>query len=420
MKQQLHTFSKLTLLVILLCTTSINALAQMSTPKQTPNGSDWVDGSGGVISTSEELVWLSQHSVAWDENWKLIADISFDADETDVDWDGDNNTGDTKGFFSIGNETVQFTGSFKGYSTDGNTKATHSISNLYIYRETESHIGLFGHTDNSFIENISLVNITIVGKDNVGGLAGSITSTSISNIHTSGTITALGNCVGGLIGKSTISSTKNNHSSCLVTGNGSDVGGLVGRLYRSYISNSYSSGAVTGNGDNVGGLVGNVTTMASTDHSYSSGSVTSRGDNIGGLVGTVKDSHIGNCYSTSSVVGVKYVGGLIGYSISESSVENCYSIGSVKGKKLKVGGLIGYADHSSTDCYWDTQKSNQSTSKAGEGKTTSEMGYIISYNNWTIVKDETLVQGAPPVFMIDEDGNYTWIMKPFIISEEKR
>jgi uncharacterized membrane protein YeiH len=48
---------------------------------------------------------------------------------------------------------------------------------------------------------------------------------------------------------------------------------------------------------------------------------------------------VSNCYSTGSVSGTSYVGGLVGYNYG--AVSNCYSRGTVSGS-YDIGGLVGY------------------------------------------------------------------------------
>ena len=52
---------------------------------------------------------------------------------------------------------------------------------------------------------------------------------------------------------------------------------------------------------------------------------------------------ITNCYSTGSVSGNKWVGGLVGVNNYYGTITNCYSTGSVSGK-YNVGGLVGRMD----------------------------------------------------------------------------
>jgi hypothetical protein len=112
-----------------------------------------------------------------------------------------------------------------------------------------------------------------------------------------------------------------------------DVGGLVGSNLGSSVSNSYSTGSVTGS-KYVGGLVGQ--NNGTVSNSYSTVSVTGN-DDVGGLVGR-NFGTVSNSYSTGNVSGSYYAGGLVGY--NSATVSNCYSTGNVTGNG-SVGGLVG-------------------------------------------------------------------------------
>jgi hypothetical protein len=112
----------------------------------------------------------------------------------------------------------------------------------------------------------------------------------------------------------------------------------------------------------------------------------------GGLAGeSLGNSTINNSYSTGSVSGVTYVGGLTG-SNSSSTITNCYSTGSVTGT-TSVGGMIGTASSSTvTNSFWNTETSGQPTSAGGTGKTTAELKEYATFyfkDGWDFM-DETL------------------------------
>lgn len=100
------------------------------------------------------------------------------------------------------------------------------------------------------------------------------------------------------------------------------------------------------------------------------------GSNIGGLSGYHRGA-TDNCYSTMTVIGGSVVGGLIG-TLNVGTLTNCFSIGEVSGT-ANVGGLVGSGTGTTTSCYWDNQKSKQSSSSTGVGKTTSEMKNLTTY-----------------------------------------
>jgi hypothetical protein len=148
------------------------------------------------------------------------------------------------------------------------------------------------------------------------------------------------------------------------------------------ISTSYSTGTVIGN-YYVGGLVGS-SNYGSITTSYSTSTVTGN-HNVGGLVGS--SGTITTCYSTGTVFGSTEVGGLVG---SGGSITKSYSTGSVSGDE-NVGGLVSrWAGVNSS--FWDTQTSGLASSDGGVGLTTLEMmdPYMLGLNgfandpNWVL------------------------------------
>jgi hypothetical protein len=127
-----------------------------------------------------------------------------------------------------------------------------------------------------------------------------------------------------------------------VTGK-SYVGGLVG--YNSgTISDSSATGSVTGSGDHTGGLVGS--NEGSISDSSAAGVVI--GVNyVGGLVGYNTGALAGDLSHTGDVTvsGVNYVGGLLGYNSADLNGSNATitATGTVSGANF-VGGLVGQQD----------------------------------------------------------------------------
>ncbi|MEA3499643.1 MAG: GLUG motif-containing protein [Candidatus Marinimicrobia bacterium] len=148
--------------------------------------------------------------------------------------------------------------------------------------------------------------------------------------------------------------------------------GLFGRIDGSKIDSvGLTNVDITGD-DHIGGLVGYNNHSSTVSNSYSTGSVSGNND-VGGLVGYNDYSTVSNSYSTGSVSGNSRVGGLVGYNYYLSTVSNSYSTGSVSGNN-DVGGLVGYNIGSTvSNSFWDRERSGQSSSAGGLGKTTAEM-----------------------------------------------
>ncbi|MEX0685704.1 MAG: GLUG motif-containing protein [Balneolales bacterium] len=179
------------------------------------------------------------------------------------------NWNDGAGFEPIGTPENPFTGSF-----DGNGWL---IDNLYINREDETNVGLFGVVSGS-LSNIVLFEAHVAGGDTTGALAG----------YSNGEIT-------------------NSQSTGDVTGN-ANVGGLVGINSGGQISTSSSKSTVVGHDWKTGGLVGTNEEEGVIDLSYANGSVenTVGADgmpyNIGGLVGRNIRATISNSYASGEII----------------------------------------------------------------------------------------------------------------------
>jgi hypothetical protein len=140
----------------------------------------------------------------------------------------------------------------------------------------------------------------------------------------------------GLFGHVILGDIKNIGVTNMDIQGGQGVGGLVGSNEGGDITNSYSSGSVTGD-TFVGGLVGDTT--GDIMKSYSTGNVTGNSF-VGGLVGYTEDSdRITKSYSTGSVSGDTEVGGLVGINVN-TTIEKSYSNSNVSGNS-EVGGLVG-------------------------------------------------------------------------------
>jgi hypothetical protein len=400
----------------------------------TANFSPFAGGKGTAEDPYQIADWYQLDSVRYYLSSYFILINNLDSNSIGYTWLAGPTANGGKGWQPIGT----FTGSFDGQGYD--------IRDLCINRPGENYVGLFGIIGGGWqIEEIGVVDVTVIGQDYVGGLAGRSYEGTVSHSYSTGSVT--GNVhVGGLVGEND-GIVSNSYFTGSVTGD-SRVGGLVGRIFDSTVSNSYFTGSVTGNdmvgglvGDNcwgtvsdsnstsyvtgnvhVGGLVGSNYIFSTISNSYTTGSVT--GDMVvGGLAGvnwaTVRNSYstgsvngnssvggllgsnrgpVSNSYSTSSVSGDSGVGGLAG--VNKDIVVNCYATGSVTGNSY-VGGLVGWNPDIVSRSFWDTETSGQASSDGGTGKTTAEMQDITTFSGvtWDII-----AVGNPGV----RNNSYIW------------
>ena len=241
-------------------------------------------------------------------------------------------------FIPIGNYINPFTGTFDG---NGST-----ISNLTFIDSTADYVGLFGYIDGASISNLFLENVNFEGKKYIGGIAGYMNNSDISNSYATGNVKGsnvfMDGVTGGLVGHMNNSDISNSYATGNVEGFGW-TGGLVGEMNDSNISNSYAMGNVKGM-VSVGGLIGYMSYSNISD-SYAMGDAEGL-DNVGGFVGYVQfSSNISDSYSTGNAKGdIKFTGGFIGI-MDNSNISNSYAMGNAEGN-IAVGGFVGYMDSS--------------------------------------------------------------------------
>ena len=301
---------------------------------------------------------LNQIRTKLDGNYILMRDIN--AYETRT-WN------DNLGWDPIGNSENPFNTPFTG-TFDGQGK---TISNLYSNNWNEDFVGLFCYTENALISNLKLLNVNMSGVNWIGGLIGLGTLTTIGEVEVSGIITgqdSIGGIAGNLSG-STISNSYNhaNIGAGADTTAGGIVGNFTGNIINSYntgpihgyskvggivgefageIINSYNTGTITGDSDNIGGIVGLLENSEIRD-SYNTGRV-SGNYSVGGIVGYSTTGIITDSYSTGAISGVNDVGGIAGYSYDSALIENVYNTGVITASQYSAGGIVGYNYYNST------------------------------------------------------------------------
>ena len=254
--------------------------------------------------------------------YELAEDLDFDTDDDgDVDSDDDYwNGGD--GWEPIGEADTPFTADFMGNRQ--------TVSNLFIDRDTENEVGLFGAVDSNRISGVSLAGADVTGRHAVGSLLGAAVYVATLDNHATGQVSGQDE-VGGLVGRTWGSVW---YSSAAVNVSGNDaVGGLVGYQTLNPTVASRATGQVSGQ-DEVGGLVG----RAGGEVWHSSAAVNVSGnDAVGGLVGHQTLNPIVASYATGNVEGMEAVGGLVG-AVSDVNqiIEASYATGNVSGRGARL------------------------------------------------------------------------------------
>ncbi len=227
---------------------------------------------------------------------------------------------------------------------------------------------------------------TVIGKNFTGGLIG-LNYYEVNDCIAAGYVEG-DFSVGGLIGEHyDLSYITGCHFSGTVKANDSYAGGLIGDNYDGMVYNCYANDVtVTCEGNYTGGLIGK--NYGNIMYSYSTGTINGK-NYVGGLIG-YNDSEYGTnllhaSYSICDVEGETYVGGLIGY--NEARISQCYSKGKVECAEIEsghsnAGGLVGY---NTCNEYFEEngQISNSYSWSSVKGK--DMLGGLVGYNNADVI-----------------------------------
>lgn len=270
------------------------------------------------------------------------------------------------GWLPIGESAATpFAGSY-----DGNG---YEISNLWLSRNLQSGVGLFGVLYNGIVKNVKLVNARIIGDGAVGGVVGSVIGDGevagvslVQNCTISG-CTVSGNVgVGGIVGMV----DKNvrlqidaciTDSGSMISCNDQAVGGILGGAVTMssvyFISctnnaNIYPKSVV---GGGIAGGVDTVTVISCSNFGNVEGSLqNSQSYAIGGILGGSGVANIVNAQNKGKVQGYKGVGGIVGSSLitvaddgsgavyNNVFIQSSVNHGEIHGNQM-VGGLCGEA-----------------------------------------------------------------------------
>jgi len=263
------------------------------------------DGGVYQISTAEELAWFRDHVNAGD--YAAHAALTADLDLNSKDWQ------------PIGLAFASaYTGSFDGQY--------HKISGLHI-QSASANQGLFGFINSATVQNLIIVDASVVGTNNVGGIVGIAQGGTIANCSFSGTVEASsGNRrVGGILGATNNATVATTIRSCAnfgtVTGY---AGGIVG-YGRAAIIDCYNVGDISGT-TRAGGLLGQANGAVTIENAYNIGALTlSASGNRGGI--SAFNGTVTNCFYLSD-------GGLSGVG---NVAEDDYAITSADGLLARLG-----------------------------------------------------------------------------------
>lgn len=244
------------------------------------------------------------------------------------------------GFNPIGSISTPFTGVFTG---NGGV-ATYAINNLTINRPTQDDVGLFSVAGGSAnITSTNLVNTVVVGRSNVGGIAGQLQGNASIN-WSSNSASSSANHQG--LATDTIGIVKSVSNEADVTAIGGIVGKMSGTSTLHSVSNSATiigqsadSNHTDGNISKVGGLVGSMAGTSTTElvritNSSNHGNVYGENE-VGGIAGDMANAKIGSIasstnktaatYNNAKIEGNNYVGGIVGKVSGNVQLYNVYN-----------------------------------------------------------------------------------------------
>lgn len=288
------------------------------------------------IGKAGELYWFSDKVLNNNDTYGKINVVLTDdivVNENVLKSDGTLNEGMYRdwipiGTFYYGKNHVSFAAPYSG-KFDGQN---HTISGLYLKKDDDRSIGLFGCIEDGKIYNVSILDSYFSGATDVGGICGKSHLGTVVNCHNAGTING---------------TTGNSHLG---------IGGICGSTYKGIITDCDNTGVV--NGDTyVGGICGDSTSPIT--RCYNTGNV-SGVYRVAGICGNSGSggyaSNITNCSNSGDIRGSgTYIGGICGANFS--GISYCNSTGTVAGSGDKIGGICGDDIDGKGDiknCYYDS------------------------------------------------------------------
>ncbi len=287
------------------------------------NGVGMKDGEYYMQSVAG-LKWLAEQVNGGNTFSQKVVKLSADLDLNNEEWT------------PIGNSTYSFQGTFDGQN--------HKVANLAINAVGKSNIGLFGFTTVGEIKNLVVENAKVVGRLNVGVVAGTPYTSKFTNITVQGHVEVDGMAyVGGVGGKNAYANwtniTVNVDETSYVNANSVENG----VAYRTYV------GGVCGFNGEGGHSFTNITSNIDVKGSTI---------DVGGLFGI---AHYGNkfencscsgdveIYAAEEAVDAQEIGGIAGVWHNEDgqtvTMTNCTFTGKLKTNIADVdfyyGGLVG-------------------------------------------------------------------------------
>ena len=381
-------------------TSPITTITSTVTPGCNPAEPGFLHGGDGsavspyVLSTVDELQLVHQYMYC---NFLMANDI----DLTGI------------AFVPYGSANVGFSATFDG--------GGHEIQNLTYAALTDNEsIGLFVSVNTGTVKNLGVTNEDLSDTSatsfaQVGGLAGTLGSATITNVYTSGTVTSVGGRAAGISAYS--SGTLSFVSSSDTVSGGDFSGGLIGWQSSGSISDSFATGSVTSvspSGGAMGGLIGQ-SQFDLVQRSFATGDVNVPDGLAGGFIGYSVSAFTGtgifDCYSTGSVTSSGQYGGAGGFmglhgEYGPANLSRVFALGAVTATAgATSGGFLGQPNQSNngnltvTDAFWDIDTTGQATSvqNMGTGESDASMKQQSTFTDFDFTNVWTMGPSGYPI-----------------------
>jgi hypothetical protein len=212
--------------LVILTLINLSIYKSFSQTATTPLAGDGTSENPYEIANLENLFWIKENPDSWTKYFIQTANIN--AAETQNWFEG-------RGWQTIGNSTVKFTGSYNGQG--------YTIDSLFINNPDTNHISLFGYINNAVIKYLGVTNVNITGKEYVGGIIGYSNFSTVAYCYTTGIVSGY-RIIGGFTGTNNNGYFLNNFSRSNVNCINNFAGGFMGEHYLGNTIHCYSTGIV--------------------------------------------------------------------------------------------------------------------------------------------------------------------------------
>ena len=261
-------------------------------------------------------------------------------------------------------------------------------------------------------------------RDNIGGVVGYASDTTITTIANNGSVSGSKN-VGGIVGEfnslgKSVSGATN--SGAITSSN--TAAGIVGKLTEGSISGSKNTGRVTASvattiGEKTGAFLGGIAGWANgnVNNCYNSATVTTEtswgnSNIVGGIVGfLVNGKTVSYCYNSGTIVGSSQIGGIIGYLPgARTTVTYCYHSGrinSVWNENNVAKGNLGYItgnDTSVLDSCWILPDASTDSASSTKIKTNGRKLEVGQYRYVPAIIDDYSTYGWTDILTKNING----------------